>query len=56
MCTDADQAANDIKDSLDAAASSPPTPSKNADDSNIVRVKRSISESEEPTVAKVMKV
>ena len=54
VCTD--QAADDTKESIDAAASSPATPSKNADESSIVRVKRSISESEEPNVAKVIKV
>jgi hypothetical protein len=54
--TDTDLATDDNKDSADAAASSPATPSKNADDSSIVRVKRSISESEEANVAKVMKV
>ncbi len=51
------QVVDDTKGSDDAAASSPATPSKNPDDSSITRVKRSISESDVPTVeAKVMKV
>ncbi len=46
---------DDAKES-DAAVSTPATPSKSTDDSSITRTKRSISESEVPTVAKVMKV
>jgi hypothetical protein len=53
----ADQVADESEESAEAAASAPATPSKNADDASIMRVKRSISELEEPTVpAKVLKV
>ena len=52
----ADQAADDSKTSAEAAASAPATPSKYTDDSTVTRVKRSISELEEPTVqAKFLK-
>ena len=53
----ADQAVDETKNAIDAAASSPATPSKNADDDSVTRVKRSMSELEEPAVAaKAMKV